>query len=149
MVRRLSKRWRSPQTLPSRTINFDAAVEGARADLVGDAGVGELLDRRVPGEREDAAAGAAAQRIGALPGHPRRARRMLDAAALGEGGEEGGDPLGRPAVAALGAAGIGFGRRIENALDGAGDEGLGDARRAQGAGASRRKGDRRLIGRGG
>ena len=26
---------------------LDAAVEGARADLVGDAGVGELLDRRV------------------------------------------------------------------------------------------------------
>ena len=128
---------------------FDAAVKGARSDLVGDAGVGELFDRRVPGEREGAAAGAVAQRVGALPGHPRRARRILDAAALREGGEEGGDPLGRPAVVALGAAGVGVGGRMENALDGAGDEGLGDARRAQGAGASRRCGDRRLIGRGG
>lgn len=69
------------------------AVHRAAAELIGEVGLGE---RRVPGGGEARRIGPRAQAIGGLPAHADRAACRRDAAALGQRGDEGGLPRGRP-----------------------------------------------------
>ena len=85
---------------------LDAAVHGARQELVGEAAAGED-ESRFPAEMEGAAGRAVAMGVSALRAHSGGAGRVGDDSAFGKAFAEDALALGRPAVVAQPAPGLG------------------------------------------